>query len=103
MINDPVLLNDWHPVVSLAQLNEKPVLGARLLGEDIVVWRCGAGVNDVLAWQDLCIHRGTRLSLGKAQGDTLACPYHGCASGRAQPCPTAICERNRQECLWAGG
>ena len=86
MIDDPVLLNDWHPVVSMAQLNEKPVLGARLLGEDIVIWRCGDGPNDVLAWQDLCIHRGTRLSLGKVQGNTLACPYHGWTYGADGRC-----------------
>jgi len=74
MINDPVLINDWHPVVSLEELEAKNLLGVRLLGEDIVVWR----VNDQpLAWQDLCIHRGTRLSMGQVEGETLQCPYHG--------------------------
>jgi phenylpropionate dioxygenase-like ring-hydroxylating dioxygenase large terminal subunit len=86
MIDDPVLLHDWHPVVSLAQLEDKPVLGAHLLGEDIVVWRCGAGPNDVLVWQDLCVHRGTRLSLGNVQGETLACPYHGWTYGADGHC-----------------
>ena len=74
MIDDPVLVNDWHPVATLAALDEKQVLGVRLLEEDVVVWRAG---DQVLAWQDLCIHRGTRLSLGKVQGETIACPYHG--------------------------
>lgn len=83
MIQDLVLLNDWHPVASLQQLEDKPVLGARLLGEDIVLWRCGDGV---LAWQDLCIHRGTRLSLGKTDGATLACPYHGWTYGADGKC-----------------
>lgn len=86
MIDDPVLLNDWHPVVSLAQLEDKPVQSARLLGEDIVVWRCGDGAHDVRVWQDLCIHRGTRLSLGKVQGETLACPYHGWTYGADGRC-----------------
>jgi phenylpropionate dioxygenase-like ring-hydroxylating dioxygenase large terminal subunit len=83
MIDDPVLLNDWHPVASLAQLQQTPVLGARLLGEDIVLWRCG---DDVLAWQDLCVHRGTRLSLGKSDGATLQCPYHGWTYGADGKC-----------------
>jgi phenylpropionate dioxygenase-like ring-hydroxylating dioxygenase large terminal subunit len=74
MIDDPVLLNDWHPIASVAQLEQSPVLGVRLLDEDLVLWRCG---DQVLAWQDLCIHRGTRLSLGTLQGDALTCPYHG--------------------------
>jgi phenylpropionate dioxygenase-like ring-hydroxylating dioxygenase large terminal subunit len=83
MIQDPVLLNDWHPVAALSQLEDQPVLGARLLGEDIVLWRCG---DDVLAWQDLCVHRGTRLSLGKTDGATLACPYHGWTYGPDGKC-----------------
>ena len=83
MIDDPVLLNDWHPVASLAQLEATPVLGVRLLGEDIVVWCCG---DDVFAWQDLCVHRGTRLSLGKAIGATLQCPYHGWTYGADGKC-----------------
>jgi phenylpropionate dioxygenase-like ring-hydroxylating dioxygenase large terminal subunit len=83
MIRDSVLLNDWHPVASLRQLEDKPMLGARLLGEDIVLWRCG---DDVLAWQDLCVHRGTRLSLGKTNGATLICPYHGWTYGADGHC-----------------
>lgn len=84
MINDPLLINDWHPVVSLAQLEEKPVLGARLLGEDIVLWKSG---DAVLAWQDLCIHRGTRLSIGSINKDQqLVCPYHGWTFGADGKC-----------------
>ena len=75
MIDDPVLLNDWHAVVPLQELETSGVLGAQLLGEDIVIWRAG---DQVLAWQDLCLHRGTRLSLGEVQdGGRLMCPYHG--------------------------
>lgn len=74
MINDPVLVNDWHPVATVAQLREQPVVGVRLLEEDVVVWQAG---DQLLAWQDLCIHRGTRLSLGKVEENRLQCPYHG--------------------------
>ncbi len=74
MINDPVLLNDWHPVASVKQLASQPICAARLLGEDLVIWQAD---GQIMAWQDLCIHRGTRLSLGKVQNDTLVCPYHG--------------------------
>jgi phenylpropionate dioxygenase-like ring-hydroxylating dioxygenase large terminal subunit len=69
-----VLINDWHPVARSGDVAEGGVLGARLLGEEIVVWRhCG----QVMVWQDLCLHRGTRLSLGKVANGLLACPYHG--------------------------
>ena len=83
MIQDPVLVNDWHPVASVEQLATQPVLGSRLLGEDIVIWRCG---EQVMVWQDLCIHRGVRLSLGTTDGQTLACPYHGWRYGSDGRC-----------------
>lgn len=74
MIDDAVLLNDWHPVATMESLRERQILGVRLLEEDIVLWQIG---DQVLAWQDLCIHRGTRLSLGKVEDGALVCPYHG--------------------------
>jgi phenylpropionate dioxygenase-like ring-hydroxylating dioxygenase large terminal subunit len=74
VINDPVLLNDWHVVGLAKDLLEGKTLRARLLGEDLVLWRVG---DRIMAWQDLCLHRGTRLSLGEIQGETLMCPYHG--------------------------
>lgn len=74
MINDPVLLNDWHVVGPVTALDDTGMLGARLLGEDIVIWRAG---GQILAWQDLCLHRGAKLSLGEVHGETLMCPYHG--------------------------
>jgi len=74
MLNDPILLNDWHVVARSENVeNVKPTV-ARLLKEDLVLWRCG---SEVKAWQDLCIHRGSRLSLGWLKGNTLTCPYHG--------------------------
>lgn len=74
MITDPVLVDDWHPVASCAELAQRGLLGVRLLGEDVVVWQAA---RRTLAWQDLCVHRGTRLSLGRVEDGTLQCPYHG--------------------------
>jgi phenylpropionate dioxygenase-like ring-hydroxylating dioxygenase large terminal subunit len=74
MIQDSILLNDWHPVYRSDALFQGKPQSVRLLGEDLVVWRSVDGVH---AWKDLCIHRGTRLSLGVTQQDTLTCPYHG--------------------------
>ena len=75
MIADTILINDWHPVAHLDEFDEKPILSVRLLGEDLVLWRVG---EQYLAWQDLCVHRGTRLSLGKIVDENLLmCPYHG--------------------------
>ena len=74
MLNDPVLLNDWHVVAYAPDLKEGKLVAARLLEEDLVLWRAG---NEIHAWRDLCLHRGTRLSLGKVENQALTCPYHG--------------------------
>jgi phenylpropionate dioxygenase-like ring-hydroxylating dioxygenase large terminal subunit len=74
VINDPILTHDWYPLVRSTDLPEGKVVAGRLLGEDLVLWRAGGQPR---AWQDLCIHRGTRLSLGSVEGDLLKCPYHG--------------------------
>ena len=75
MIDDPVLLDDWHVVAYAPDLAVGKPLGARLLDEDLVLWRDADG--EVHAWRDLCLHRGTRLSLGRIEDCTLICPYHG--------------------------
>jgi phenylpropionate dioxygenase-like ring-hydroxylating dioxygenase large terminal subunit len=74
MIDDPVLVHDWHVVARSSELRAGEVRGARLLGLDLVLWRSEKGL---CAWQDLCVHRGTRLSRGTIQSDCLVCPYHG--------------------------
>lgn len=74
MIADPVLLHEWLPISSVRALESQNPIAVRLLGEDLVVWKSG---DEVLVWQDLCVHRGTRLSLGRVRANTLQCPYHG--------------------------
>ena len=46
----------------------------RLLGEDLVLWRSGGGA---MAWLDLCIHRGSRFSMGRVHGGGMVRLYHG--------------------------
>lgn len=71
---DPILLNDWHVVCFSSDLQEGAVGRARLLGEELVTWRYAGRPN---VWQDLCVHRGSKLSLGWVRGDRLTCAYHG--------------------------
>jgi len=76
MIEDPILQHDWLAVVPTRTLEQQHIIAARVLGEDIVIWRTTDGT--VHAWKDLCIHRGTKLSLGEIRdGNRLMCPYHG--------------------------
>ena len=74
MLNDPVILNDWHAVARASEVEEGRVRAARLLGVDIVLWSDSGTVH---AWRDQCRHRGAKLSLGSVQDGCLVCPYHG--------------------------
>jgi phenylpropionate dioxygenase-like ring-hydroxylating dioxygenase large terminal subunit len=64
----------WHPVAHADAVTGSPS-AARLLDEPLALWRGTAG--EVHAVSDLCIHRGTALSLGWTDGDHIVCPYHG--------------------------
>lgn len=64
----------WHPVAQPQDVAAVPV-AARLLDEEIVLWRDGEGV--VHAWADRCPHRGAKLSLGRVEEGRLECAYHG--------------------------
>ena len=63
----------WYPVITAAEVRDAPV-PITLLGERIVLFR---HANGITALRDLCIHRGTPLSLGWLDGDRLVCSYHG--------------------------
>jgi phenylpropionate dioxygenase-like ring-hydroxylating dioxygenase large terminal subunit len=71
---DAALVNDWHVVAFSRDIKEGELVPIRLLGEDLVAWR---HEGKVLLWQDLCIHRGARLSKGWIVDGTVVCPYHG--------------------------
>lgn len=77
-----VLRDYWHPVIRLSDLRDTPV-PFTLLGERIVLYRAG---DAAVALQDLCVHRGSPLSLGWLDGDTITCGYHGWAYGPDGAC-----------------
>jgi phenylpropionate dioxygenase-like ring-hydroxylating dioxygenase large terminal subunit len=83
MLHDPILINDWHAVARSQELADGAVLAVRLLGQELVLWR---NQGTAWAWQDLCLHRGTRFSLGKVEQDCLICPYHGWHYDRTGRC-----------------
>jgi phenylpropionate dioxygenase-like ring-hydroxylating dioxygenase large terminal subunit len=85
MIDDPVLLNDWHVVARASELGVGCVKPARLLGLDLVVWRGAGGIQ---VWEDLCVHRGAKLSGGKVKEGCLQCPYHGWTYDESGACVT---------------
>lgn len=72
----PALRAYWHPVALSADLKDEKPLAVQLLNERLAVCRLEGQVK---AYHDLCIHRGTPLSLGWVEGENLVCAYHGWA------------------------
>jgi phenylpropionate dioxygenase-like ring-hydroxylating dioxygenase large terminal subunit len=72
---DPVLLNDWHVVGYSTDFVADKIQPVRLLERDLIGWRSADG--QIHVWEDLCIHRGARLSKGWIKNDRVVCPYHG--------------------------
>ncbi len=77
-LSDPLLLNEWFAVAWSSSLPENKLQPVRVLAQDLVVWRTRDGVH---VWKDLCVHRGSRLSLGticqRSGQACLVCAYHG--------------------------
>lgn len=64
----------WHPIALAAELGAQP-LPVRALGEDLVLFRTGAGALGLLHRH--CSHRGTSLVYGRPTEQGIRCCYHG--------------------------
>ena len=78
----------WLPVETSANLGPyvkgggapRNPIRARILGEDLVLYRDASGKPGLLA--EHCSHRGTSLFYGRVEEDCLRCLYHGWAYDR---------------------
>jgi len=70
-VSDPT----WFPIASSADLPRRHVYHGQLLGRELAVWRADDG--NVNVWENRCLHRGVRLSIGVNEGAELKCQYHG--------------------------
>jgi phenylpropionate dioxygenase-like ring-hydroxylating dioxygenase large terminal subunit len=68
------LRNAWYVAVSEAELGED-LYPVTILRERVVLFRKTDGTPAAL--EDACPHRKLPLSMGRRQGDTLECGYHG--------------------------
>lgn len=73
----------WYPVALSEEVPAGRPFGAVLLGERVVLYRAG---GEVAALRDLCVHRGTPLSLGWIDGEDLVCAYHGWSYAKNGAC-----------------
>lgn len=66
----------WMPIAAAGELTEaKPIKTARILGENLVVYRDKTGRYGVVGEQ--CPHRKASLAFGRVDDEGIRCPYHG--------------------------
>ncbi|MDG2242857.1 MAG: aromatic ring-hydroxylating dioxygenase subunit alpha [Rhodospirillaceae bacterium] len=65
----------WYVAAVTRDIHRGKTVHRTLLGEPILIGRDNSG--DVFALKDTCPHRGTLLSRGIFDGETVECPYHG--------------------------
>lgn len=71
----PYALKFWHPVLSSRALPPNRVVGVKVAGASLAVFRTDNGQLGAVA--DQCAHRRMKLSVGTVQHGKLICPYHG--------------------------
>ncbi len=75
MASHPPETGGWFPVAASDDAVAHHVVEAVLAGRELAVWRDDDGHVNV--WENRCLHRGVRLSLGHNEGRELVCQYHG--------------------------
>ena len=83
----------WYPVALSSEVASEPV-GVTILGEQVAVYRSAGGLH---ALEDLCLHRGSRLSLGSVRDGCLVCPHRGWTYGPSGRCVEIPSLRSGQE------
>ena len=82
----------WHPVALSSEATSLP-REVRLLGEDLILFRDGAGRPGLV--KPRCCHRGTTLYYGRVEDDGIRCPYHGWLFAADGVCLDQPCEPDR--------
>lgn len=108
----------WIPLLASAMLEPNEAVQVFVSGTEVAVWRSDAG--HVQVWENRCPHRSVRLSLGRVEGESLICAYHGwrfaaanaaCQHIPAQPAqraPASLCAkaygvRVQDDMIWFAG
>lgn len=78
-----ILEREWQPVAIGADLKQGDIKSFVLLNTEIVVARLSTGL---LAAENICPHKGMKLSLGTVCEDRLQCAYHGWQFDRSGNC-----------------
>ncbi|EJL35974.1 ring-hydroxylating dioxygenase, large terminal subunit [Caulobacter sp. AP07] len=110
------LKNCWYALAWSHEVQGAGLLARKVIGQPLVAYRTEGGEAAVLI--DRCSHRFAPLSLGRREGDTLRCMYHGLVfdtqgacvlePGRKRPSPNMairsypVVERYKLIWVWMG-
>ena len=65
----------WQPVYCAHEILPERAVPIRVMGENFTLYRGENGTPHLVG--DRCAHRGTQLSVGWIEGDSIRCFYHG--------------------------
>ncbi|MGH7928781.1 MAG: Rieske 2Fe-2S domain-containing protein, partial [Candidatus Binatia bacterium] len=65
----------WQPVYRAEDLLPGKAKPIRIMSENFTLYRGSGGTSHVVGFR--CAHRGTQLSAGWVEGDSIRCMYHG--------------------------
>ena len=80
---DDFLFKDWYAICRIEEIKKDKILLKNILNQEIILWKKN---TKIMAWENLCIHRGSRLSLGSIRNGVLKCAYHGWEYGENAQC-----------------
>ena len=74
----------WHPIHRAEELRAGQAKPIEIMSERFTLYRGESGAPHVVAFR--CPHRGTQLSAGWVEGDSIRCMYHGWRFNGAGQC-----------------